>query len=152
MEWAGNLIRATGRGQLINDGKTEVSGPALALPAWLVGMLRDRRIKLAERFGVEPADVDGPVFPNAKGSLRDKHNALARWRDSRAEAGYPWVTFKTFRRSVATILDDAGLSARDIADQLGHSKVSTTQDVYMGRKVKSRKAADALNEVKWFGK
>lgn len=152
VDWAGNLIRATGRGQLINDGKTEVSGRALALPTWLVGMLRHRRLKLAERFGVEPADVDGPVFPSTKGGLRDKHNTLARWRDFRAEAGYPWVTFKTFRRSVATILDDAGLSARDIADQLGHSKVSTTQDVYMGRKVKSRKAADALNEVKWFGK
>jgi len=41
------------------------------------------------------------------------------------------VTFRTFRRSVATILDAAGLTAREIADQLGHSTVSTTQDVYL---------------------
>lgn len=61
------------------------------------------------------------------------------------------MTFRTFRRSAATILDDAGLSARDIADQLGHSKVSTTQDVYMGRRVQSRKAAEALSQVEWFG-
>ncbi|PSL56551.1 phage integrase family protein [Saccharothrix carnea] len=60
------------------------------------------------------------------------------------------MTFRTFRRSVATILDEAGLTARQIADQLGHSKVSTTQDVYMARKVTSRKAADALEAVKGF--
>ncbi|GAA4877083.1 hypothetical protein GCM10023222_36990 [Saccharopolyspora cebuensis] len=115
-------------------------------------MLRDRRARLAERFGVPLDDLDGPVFPNTKGGLRDKHNTLARWREFRAEAEYPWVTFKTFRKSVATVLDGAGLTAREIADQLGHSKVSTTQDVYMGRRVTSRKAAEALSEVEWFGK
>lgn len=33
------------------------------------------------------------------------------------------------------------------ADQLGHSKVSTTQDVYLIRKMLSRKAADALEVI-----
>ncbi|SDY71610.1 Site-specific recombinase XerD [Saccharopolyspora shandongensis] len=151
VDWAGNLIRATGRGQMINDGKTEVSGRAVALPTWLVAMLRERRARLAERFGIEPDEISGPLFPNSKGGHRDKHNTLARWRDFRSDAGYPWVTFRTFRRSVATVLDEAGLTAREVADQLGHSKVSTTQDVYMGRRVKSRKAADALSRVEWFG-
>ncbi|WP_433871889.1 site-specific integrase [Saccharopolyspora sp. CA-218241] len=150
--WAGSLIRGKGTGLLINEGKTDVSERALALPTWLVSMLRDRRARLAERFGVPLDDLDGPVFPNTKGGLRDKHNTLARWREFRAEAEYPWVTFKTFRKSVATVLDGAGLTAREIADQLGHSKVSTTQDVYMGRRVTSRKAAEALSEVEWFGK
>ncbi|QIZ39644.1 site-specific integrase [Saccharopolyspora sp. ASAGF58] len=150
VDWAGNLIRAKGTGNMINDGKTEVSERALALPTWLVAMLRERHVRLAERFGIEPDQLTGPVFPNTQGGLRDKHNTLARWRDFRSDAGYPWVTFRTFRRSVATVLDDAGLTARDIADQLGHSKVSTTQDVYMGRRVKSRKAADALSRVEWF--
>lgn len=78
--------------------------------------------------------------------------STTRWPGggSSGSAGYDWVTFRTFRRSVATILDEAGLTARQIADQLGHSKVSTTQDVYMARKVTSRKAADALEAVKGF--
>ncbi|WP_223839408.1 site-specific integrase [Saccharopolyspora pogona] len=150
VDWAGNLIRAKGTGNMINDGKTDVSERAIALPTWLVVMLRERRVRLAGRFGIEPDQLAGPVFPNTQGGLRDKHNTLARWRDFRSDAGYPWVTFRTFRRSVATVLDDAGLTARDIADQLGHSKVSTTQDVYMGRRVKSRKAAEALSRVGWF--
>jgi integrase len=33
------------------------------------------------------------------------------------------------RKTAATLLDDAGLSARQIADHLGHSKPSVTQDV-----------------------
>nr|WP_217641321.1 site-specific integrase [Actinopolyspora alba] len=148
--WAGNLIRARGTGNMINQGKTEVSERSLPLPEWLITMLKSRLVMLAERFGVPESEVAGPVFPNTEGGLRDKHNTGARWREFRERAGYPWVTFRTFRRSVATILDDAGLSARQIADQLGHSKVSTTQDVYMGRKVTSREAAEALNKVTWF--
>lgn len=37
------------------------------------------------------------------------------------------VTSHTFRKTTATILDAAGLSARQIADQLGHARPSMTQ-------------------------
>nr|WP_207630718.1 MULTISPECIES: hypothetical protein [unclassified Actinopolyspora] len=47
----------------------------------------------------------------------------------------------------ATTLDEAGLSARHIADQLGHSRPSMTQDVYLGRKAGSGGAADALERA-----
>ncbi|WP_367131173.1 tyrosine recombinase XerC [Saccharothrix sp. HUAS TT1] len=150
VNWGGSLIRVKGQGQRINTGKTDVSERALALPSWLVLNLRDRRVRVAERFGVAPEQLTGPVYPNTLGGLRDKHNTLARWREFRQRAGYPWVTFRTFRRSVATILDEAGLTARQIADQLGHSKVSTSQDVYMARRVTSRRAAEALEAVKGF--
>jgi integrase len=38
-----------------------------------------------------------------------------------------------FHKTVATLIDDDGLSARIGADQLGHSKVSMSQDRYMTR-------------------
>ncbi|GAB3434337.1 hypothetical protein GCM10027436_11370 [Actinophytocola sediminis] len=60
-------------------------------------------------------------------------------------AGYEWVTFRTFRKTVATLLDAAGLTARQIADILGHAHPSMTQDVYMGRGAPSRDGADALH-------
>lgn len=50
-----------------------------------------------------------------------------------------------FRHLVATRLDAAGLSAREIADYLGHEKVSMTQDVYMSRKSRGTTAATALD-------
>jgi hypothetical protein len=50
-------------------------------------------------------------------------------------AGFDWVSSHTLRKTVATWLDDAGLTARQIADHLGHARPSLTQDVCLGRKV-----------------
>jgi integrase len=44
-------------------------------------------------------------------------------------------------------MDDAGLSARAAADQLGHARVSMTQDFYFGRRVARTGAADVLAAV-----
>jgi integrase len=60
----------------------------------------------------------------------DATDAERRVRD---DLGVPEVTSHSFRKTVATLLDDEGLSARIGADQLGHAKVSMTQDRYMRR-------------------
>jgi integrase len=67
------------------------------------------------------------------------------WNPFKERAGYGWVTFRTFRKTVATLLDAAGLTARQIADILGHAHPSMTQDVYMGRGTPSRDGANALH-------
>jgi integrase len=59
--------------------------------------------------------------------------------------GYEWVTFHTLRKTVGTLLDEAGLTARQIADVLGHAHPSMTLNNYMGRGQKSRASADALD-------
>jgi integrase len=47
--------------------------------------------------------------------------------------GAPNATTHSFRKSLATLIDDEGLSARVGADHLGHTNVSMTQDKYMSR-------------------
>lgn len=54
------------------------------------------------------------------------------------------MTSHVYRKTVTTLMDGAGLSARQAADQLGHSKISMTQDFYFGRKVASTGAKDVL--------
>jgi hypothetical protein len=49
--------------------------------------------------------------------------------------------------SVATLMDQAGLSARGAADQLGHAKPSMTTDVYFGRAIADTGAADVLESL-----
>jgi integrase len=44
------------------------------------------------------------------------------------------VTSHVFRKTVVSRLDDAGFSIRHIADQLGHTRLSTTLDYYLGRR------------------
>ncbi|TCO43613.1 hypothetical protein EV646_112190 [Kribbella antiqua] len=46
--------------------------------------------------------------------------------------------------------DPNAVTSRQIADQLGHSRVSMTQDGYLGRKVKNLEAARAMDAV--FGR
>jgi integrase len=48
---------------------------------------------------------------------------------------------------VATLMDEAGLSARAAADQLGHPHPSLTQDIYFGRGVASTAAATVLESL-----
>ena len=55
------------------------------------------------------------------------------------------MTSHVFRKTCATILDEGDLSARQIADQLGHAKVSMTQDNYLGRRLTSRRTATTLD-------
>ncbi|MFJ6670838.1 tyrosine-type recombinase/integrase [Actinosynnema sp. NPDC091369] len=137
---SGNVIRARGRGRIVNRGKTENAERPVPLPDWCVTMLVERRSKAA--------DLDGPIFPSSTGTIREATNVRNRaWKPFIARAGYEWVTFRTFRRTVATLLDEAGLTARQIADLLGHSRPSMTQDVYMGRRSPGRAAADALGAV-----
>ena len=57
-----------------------------------------------------------------------------------------------FRKTCATSLDEAGLSARAIADQLEHPRPSMTPDVYMARKVLNPATAAALQAAAGSGK
>jgi hypothetical protein len=54
------------------------------------------------------------------------------------------VTSHSFRKTTATILDEAGLSPRIMADELGHARPSMTQDVYLGGRLTDPRAAAAL--------
>jgi integrase len=73
------------------------------------------------------------IFPSTSGTWRDPDYFRARWREVRDALGVPDATSHSFRKSIATLIDDEGLSARIGADHLGHSKVSMTQDRYMAR-------------------
>jgi len=53
----------------------------------------------------------------------------------------------TLRKTVASFLDDADMSTRKISDQLGHAKVSMTQDRYRGQRLPDRKTADVVEEM-----
>jgi integrase len=81
------------------------------------------------------------------GTWRDPSNAQADLREAFAAAGFDWATTHTFRKTVATLMDHAGLSSRAAVDQLGHANTSMTTDVYFGRKVATTGAATVLEAL-----
>lgn len=68
------------------------------------------------------------VFANSRGhglgrlSWRDPHNTGGRLREALDRAEFEWVTSHVFRKTAATILDHAGLTARAIAGHIGHAR------------------------------
>jgi integrase len=118
------VVRVPGQGLLAKKPKTRAGVRVLRLPGWLVDVLAARS---TGRDGSEP------VFPDALGGYRDRNNVERDFRTVREGTEFEWVVPHTYRKTVATVMDAQGLSARTIADQLGHSRISMTQDVYMGR-------------------
>jgi integrase len=136
-----NAVRAKGRGIIRQEHtKTDAGARRLRVPGGVVGILGDRRV----RGGPNP---QGLVFPTVLGNLRDPRNTARDWASGRARLKLPEYTFHSFRKTVATALDQAGLSPRDIAEYLGHSDPSLTMGTYMSKTVGGTRAADALDAV-----
>jgi integrase len=97
-------------------------------------------------LGAEPV---GLIFPPLLGEARNPSNANRDLKATliRIDPSLEWVTSHTWRKTVVTRLDEAGLSARAIADHVGHAKPSMTQGVYIGRGVASAEAASALTRL-----
>ena len=133
------IIRVKGEGLLRKWTKSKAGERLLGLPLTALSMLR-RRFMAGGR-------LDLPVFPDAIGGFRDPANVRRDIRDARGAAALAWITSHNFRKSTATVLDSGDFTAREIADQLGHSRPSMTQDVYMGRKVRNARAVDALDAM-----
>jgi integrase len=134
-------IRVKGQGLVIKTTKTDAGTRTLVLPQWCVAMLRRRAGALALSEGVTNGR---PVFPAPLDGWRDPPNRQADPREAFANAGFDWVTPHVFRKTVATVMDQAGLTSRAVAAQLGHANMSMTSDVYFGRKVLVTGAAAVL--------
>ncbi|WP_235716131.1 site-specific integrase [Amycolatopsis sp. ATCC 39116] len=135
---AHTVVRVKGKGLYRKPRpKTKKSERVLPLPSWALEMLK-------ERWSAEARPMASPVFASTTGGLRDPSNVLRVIRQTRGREEFLWVTSHTFRKTTATVLDDADVPTRLIADHLGHARVSMTQDVYLGRKSVNPATAAAL--------
>jgi integrase len=134
-----NAVRAHGQGVVVQDhAKTRAGTRTIAVPPNLVRVLRRR-----EEF----LWASGFVFPTSRGNIRDPRNTSKAWWEARDRLGFPTVSTHSFRKTIATALDEAGLSARAIAGYLGHENPSITQDVYMAKNTGGKRAAAALDSL-----
>jgi integrase len=151
VEIRGTVIRIRGEGLIIKaEPKTEAGFRTLILPSWCVAGLVARCWSL-DQNALRPASAAGGfagglLFPSLAGTLRDPTNVDDMLKDAFEFAGESMTSHK-LRKTAATILDAAKLSARQIADQLGHATPSLTQDVYMGRGELNPAAAEALEAL-----
>jgi len=134
----GTVIRVPGKGLIVQSHtKSKAGMRTVVAPVWVIEVLRARHGESA-----------GPwVFPSTSGVLRDPDNTRKQLREVVADTEWKGLHPHAFRHLVATRLDAKGLSAREIADYLGHERISMTQDVYMTRGVTGAAAAAAMDEL-----
>ena len=138
---AGKVVRERGKGLVrVDETKTAAGRRTIPLPSFAVATLNARR--KTPYLGEQRI-----IFPSTSGTLRDPDNFSGQWRSARGELGVPDVTSHSFRKTVATLIDDEGLSARVGADHLGDAKVSMTQDRYMSRGNVHPQVADLLERT-----
>jgi integrase len=80
-----------------------------------------------------PSAVNGQglIFATRNGTAFGDTNLLLRHiKPAARKIGLPWVSWHTFRRTHATLLQLAGGSAKDAQAQLGHSQITTTLGIY----------------------
>ncbi|CAN5551879.1 site-specific integrase [soil metagenome] len=138
---SGSVVRLKGAGLKRQDTTKTGEARSVPLPLFAADALHRRK------GGRQGPNTAGVIFPSSAGTLRDPDNFGKQWREVRDDLGLPDVSSHSFRKTVATLIDDSGLSARIGADQLGHAKVSMTQDVYMSRGQVHTEVADVLDKA-----
>ena len=133
-----HVVRVTGQG-LIRKSKRKGNkgGLLLGVPGWSIPMWRRRKL----------ASGGSPLFATADGGLLDPSNVGHRLREAFDACGYGWLTSHGLgRKTVAAVLDDAGLTDNEIADQLGNTP-EVVETHYRRRRKANPKQAAALEAM-----
>lgn len=113
--------------------KTAKSRRAIKLPSVAVTALRKHRTRQLEerlRLGEVWRDYD-LVFCSEVGTPLSESNVRNRsFHPLLERAGLPRVRFHDLRHTAATLLLAQGVHPKLVQEQLGHSRISTTLDVY----------------------
>ena len=128
---------------LLGSPKTKGSRRTLPLPSALLIPLA-RIYAHAKRIG-----EDDLVFQTRNGTPLNDTNLLHRHlKPAGGKIGVPWLSWHTLRRTHATLLQMSGASLRDAQAQLGHSKMSTTLEVYtLPTPAHLRQAVETLSQL-----
>jgi integrase len=126
---------------LIGTPKTKGSRRTLPMPESLKGEL----MRLSEKS----ASGEHLVFQTRNGTPFSDTNLLHKYlKPAGRKLGMPWLNWHTLRRTHATLLQHAGATLREAQAQLGHSKMSTTLEIYtISIPAAQRKAVENLSDL-----
>jgi integrase len=123
--------------------KTKGSRRTLPLPETLTGALKRLQLDSTQRSD------ETLVFHTSKGTAFGDTNLLHRvLKPAGRKIGASWIGWHTLRRTHATLFQVAGGSLKDTQAQMGHSKLSTTLEIYtIPIPQHQRDAVDKLSEL-----
>lgn len=123
----------------IRGTKTAEADRVLVMSADLVNRLARR----ADTYGRAGLVFGITYFASKAGLPRDRNNVSKAMRRVFKTASVQWAGTHTFRRTVASWMDDAGAPLAEIANQLGHADINVTAK-YLGRRTAPSRAAEIM--------
>jgi len=120
-----DLVQGTAE---IHGTKSTSARRRVDLPKWLA----DRMVTRSQTTPSHGYVFSSPHLSDQE-RIWDQSNSAEALSDVLIGAGFPWATPHTFRRTVASLLHDAGVPLVKVADQLGHADPTMTARVYLGR-------------------
>lgn len=138
--FSGTIVRIKGKG-LIRQPRTKSDSGyrTVLIPPFVVETLR--RVQ-AEATSNE-LDL---VFPNRDGGIWDPNNFNRLWKQARGDK-FAWITAKTFRKTVATMIATVH-SPEDAARQLGHAGDAVTRRHYIDQPTQAPDFTATLKRLK----
>ena len=126
---------------LIGTPKTKGSRRTLPMPEPLKDALK--------RLGEKSTSAENLVFHTRNGTPFSDTNLLHHHlKPVGRKLGMPWLNWHTLRRTHATLLQHAGATLKETLAQLGHSKMSTTLEIYtISIPQAQRKAVENLSDL-----
>lgn len=119
--------RDNGRHRL-KEPKTKSSRRRIEVTPATIAALNIHRQQMLKAGLFRP---DGPVFVDTEGNWLRKSNVRRRSFDAALKrAGLPSIRFHDLRHTAATLMLLSGINVKAVAATLGHSKASTTLNIY----------------------
>ncbi|MEV6301285.1 site-specific integrase [Actinoplanes sp. NPDC051861] len=142
---SGTIVFVKGQGFSRQDRtKTDAGFRTVILPEFAVNVLW-RRFNDREHpeRGVHRLDA---VFKSRNDTWLSPYNVGRQWREVRESAELNVVTLHTFRKTVATVLSDAG-KTREASRQLGHANEEVTKAYYIAKPRLAPDVTDVLGTL-----
>ena len=135
---------------IFQDPKTKASRRDIPLPNGVLEELKAHKARQAqEKLLIGEAYQDNDlVFCTPDGKPLDPRNILRLHTALLKNAKLPHISFHDLRHQFATLLLDEGIHPKVVQEMLGHTKISTTLDIYSHVSTELKeKAANRLDEV-----
>lgn len=134
------------KGYKLGDPKTDSSYRTIDLPPYIMDELwkhRERRYEKDARHFNKPEDF---VVRTWDGTFVSQRNFAREWYRLLEESGLPKIRFHDLRHTHATLLLESGANILYVSERLGHSKTSTTYNIYSHMTKKMRYDGTAIME------
>lgn len=129
------LQRVKGKGLVFVEPKSRTSVRRVPLPPMVLSRLTVHRAAEANA-----GRLDGVVWGN-NGAPTDPAKDYKRWGALLDKAKVPRVALHAARNTTASLLHDAGVDSKTIAEILGHATVQVAEDHYIRGSVETQQAA-----------